>query len=97
MGDAFAAMGAANAETLTEHGTMNAKRIFKLLPLALLCTLFAGCGRPAYLLPVKDGKGIAKGAHVFWDQGGTGAAKAVGTVTAVEKGGEGEKPVLRKA
>ena len=62
--------------------------------MVLLCALVSGCGRPAYLLPVKDGKGIAKGSHVFWDQGGTGAAKTVGTVTAVEKGGEGEKPVL---
>ena len=59
----------------------------------LLCALFSGCGRPAYLLPVKDGKGIEKGARVFWDQGGAGA-KAVGSVTSVGKGGEGEKPVL---
>lgn len=56
--------------------------------------LLAGCGRPAYLLPVKDGKGVAKGSHVFWDQGGTGAAKAVGTVTAVVESGDAAKPVL---
>lgn len=73
---------------------MKPASFLRLLPVLLLCALVAGCGRPAYLLPVKDGKGVAKGSHVFWDQGGTGAAKAVGTVTAVEKGGEGEKPVL---
>ncbi len=65
-----------------------------LLPVVLLVTLLSGCGRPAYLLPVKDGKGIAKGSHVFWDQGGTGAAKNVGTVTGVAESGDKAKPVL---
>jgi hypothetical protein len=60
----------------------------------LLFTLLVGCDRQSYLLPVRDGKGIEKGAHVFWDEGGSGAAKAVGTVTEVTQGGDAAKPVL---
>ena len=73
---------------------MNRTSLLRLLPVLLLCSLLAGCGRPAYLLPVKDGKGVVKGSHVFWDQGGTGAAKSVGTVTDVAKSGDADRPVL---
>jgi hypothetical protein len=67
-----------------------------LLPAFLLCALFAGCGRQPYILPVKDGKEISKGAHVFWDAGGAGAAKAVGSVTDVTESGDSKRPVLIK-
>ena len=65
-----------------------------LIPALLLCSLLSGCGREPYLLPVGDGLGIAKGAHVFWDEGGAGPAKDVGSVTSVEPDGEGGKGVL---
>ena len=67
-----------------------------ILPAIVLGALFAGCGRQPYLLPVRDGKGIEKGAHVFWDEGGSGAVKSVGTVTEIAKGGDASKPVLIK-
>ena len=73
---------------------MKRKPAMRLLPALLLCALFAGCGRAPYMLPVRDGKGIEKGAHVFWDAGGEGTVKSVGTVTEVAKGGDAAKPVL---
>ncbi len=71
-------------------------RISHLLTAILLGALFAGCGRQPYLLPVRDGKGIEKGAHVFWDAGGAGMAKAVGSVTDVTDSGDSKRPVLIK-
>lgn len=77
---------------------MNRKTSFCILSMAIVCSLLAGCGRKPYLLPVKDGKGIEKGAHVFWDEGGlgTGGAKSVGSVVDVADSGNDKTPVLIK-
>ena len=72
------------------------KHLVNLFSIALICALFAGCGRQPYLLPVKDGNGIEKGAHIFWDAGGAGTAKAVGAVTDVTDSGDSKRPVLIK-
>ena len=45
--------------------------------------MFAGCERKPYQLEVRDGRGVEKGSHVFWDMGGTGNFKVVGDVTDV--------------
>ncbi len=50
-----------------------------------LCALLSGCGRKPYVLAVRDGKGVEKGSHVFWDMGGKGAFKVVGDVTDVDQ------------
>ena len=71
-------------------------RLGTIVGAALLCALFAGCGHKPYLLAVKDGNGIEKGARVFWDMGGSGSAKAVGTVTDVTDGGDGKRPAMIK-
>lgn len=60
----------------------------------VLCAVVSGCGRKPYLLSVKDGQGIEKGSHVFWDMGGVGSFKVVGDVTAVKESGDTKKPVL---
>ena len=75
---------------------MNAKRFVRFLSLAFFCALLCGCGREPYLLPVKDGKGVVKGSHVFWDRGGSGEAKSVGAVTEVSESGDEDRPVLVK-
>lgn len=69
-------------------------RLIAFVATVMICVFSSGCRRQPYLLPVRDGKGIEKGAHVFWDEGGSGSAKVVGTVTDVAKGGDIEKPVL---
>ena len=71
-------------------------RLGTILGATLFCALFAGCGGQPYLLPVKDGNGIEKGAHIFWDAGGAGTAKAVGSVTDVTDSGDSKRPVLIK-
>ena len=43
-----------------------------------------GCGRKSYLLSVKDGQGIGRDSHVFWDKGDTDSFKVVGDVTEVD-------------
>ena len=66
-----------------------------LIPAALACLIFTGCGRKPYQLAVRDGKGVEKGSHVFWDMGGAGNFKVVGDVTDVGVS-EGKSPVLIK-
>lgn len=70
------------------------KTSIRLLSVALLLLFLPGCGRKPYLLSVKDGQGIGKDSHVFWDMGGTGSFKVVGDVTAVKESGDIKKPVL---
>ena len=73
---------------------MSGKKLFRLLSVVLLIPLLSGCGRKPYLLSVKDGLGIGRDSHVFWDMGGTGSFKVVGDVTAVKESGDTKKPVL---
>lgn len=58
-------------------------RLTGVIAVAAFCALLAGCGRKPYVLSVRDGKGVEKGAHVFWDMGGKGTFKVVGDVTDV--------------
>ena len=74
--------------------TMTGKTTMRILFVILLCALLSGCGRKPYLLSVKDGQGIGKDSHVFWDMGGSGSFKVVGDVTAVKESGDAKKPVL---
>jgi ABC-type transporter Mla subunit MlaD len=59
------------------------------------CAILSGCGRKPYQLAVRDGHGVEKGSHVFWDMGGTGNFKVVGDVTDVGVS-EDSSPVLIK-
>ncbi len=59
-------------------------RLMTVIATAALCALVSGCGRKPYVLAVRDGKGVEKGTHVFWDMGGQGTFKVVGDVTDVD-------------
>ncbi len=54
-----------------------------LISAAFACFMFTGCGRKPYQLAVRDGRGVEKDSHVFWDMGGKGTFKVVGDVTDV--------------
>ena len=62
-------------------------RTTAIIATATICVLLSGCGRKPSLLAVRDGKGVEKGSHVFWDMGGQGTFKVVGDVTDVDLAG----------
>lgn len=66
-----------------------------LITVALAGFIFTGCGRKPYQLEVRDGRGVEKGSHVFWDMGGAGKFKVVGDVTDVGVS-VGKSPVMIK-
>ena len=71
-------------------------RLATLIATAAICTLVSGCGRKPYVLSVRDGKGVEKGSHVFWDMGGEGTFKVVGDVTDVDQTDDTPGPALIK-
>lgn len=76
---------------------MNVKTLItSIIPMALVCVIVAGCGKKPYVLSVRDGRGVEKASHVFWDMGGTGGYKVVGDVTGVELSDNGKAPVIIK-
>ena len=66
-----------------------------IIAAAVFCALFSGCGRKPYVLSVRDGRGVEKGSHVFWDMGGAGTFKVVGDVTEVSTAGDKGPAIIK--
>ncbi len=66
-----------------------------IIAAAAFCALFSGCGRKPYVLSVRDGRGVEKGSHVFWDVGGAGTFKVVGDVTDVSMSGDKGPAIIK--